>query len=40
MSFEAEYAERVAFDVRVPVADAAALVERLRSATGGRVELE
>jgi uncharacterized YigZ family protein len=40
VSFEAEYAERVAFDVRVPVADAAALVERLRSATGGRVELE
>ncbi|WP_256295822.1 IMPACT family protein [Haloarchaeobius salinus] len=37
--FDAEYAERVSFDVRVPVAEAAALRDRLRSATSGRVEL-
>jgi uncharacterized YigZ family protein len=39
VEFEADYGERVVFDVRVPVADAAALRDRLRSATSGRVEL-
>ena len=39
VAFEADYGERVRFDARVPVADAAALRDRLRSATGGRVEL-
>ena len=39
-AFDADYAERVTFDVRLPAADAAALVDRLRSATGGRVEVE
>jgi len=38
--FEADYAERVTFDVRLPAADAAGLVDRLKSATGGRVEVE
>ncbi|WP_440990406.1 IMPACT family protein [Haloarchaeobius baliensis] len=37
--FDADYAERVSFDVRVPVAEAEALRDRLRSATSGRVEL-
>jgi uncharacterized YigZ family protein len=37
--FDADYAERVAFDVRVPVADGEGLRDRLRSATSGRVEL-
>jgi len=39
VDFDAEYAERVTFEARVPVADAPALRDRLRSATGGRVEL-
>jgi len=39
-AFDADYAERVTFNVRLPAADAAALVDRLRSATGGRVEVE
>jgi uncharacterized YigZ family protein len=39
VDFEAAYEERVSFDVRVPVAEADALRDRLRSATGGRVEL-
>jgi uncharacterized YigZ family protein len=37
--FDADYAERVTFDVRVPVSEAEALRDRLRSATSGRVEL-
>lgn len=39
VEFDAAYAERVEFDVRVPVADADALRNRLRSATSGRVDL-
>nr|WP_233265089.1 YigZ family protein [Halomarina oriensis] len=39
VEFEAEYGEQVRFDVRVPVAESAALRDRLRSATSGRVEL-
>ncbi len=38
--FEAEYAERVSFDVRAPVATAPDLRERLLSATSGRVDVE
>ena len=37
--FEADYDERVTFAVRVPVPEADALRDRLRSATSGRVEL-
>ncbi|WP_254545497.1 IMPACT family protein [Halomarina pelagica] len=40
VQFDAAYEERVTFDVRVPVADADALVDRLRSATSGRAEVE
>jgi uncharacterized YigZ family protein len=40
VAFEADYGETVAFDVRVPVAEADALRERLRSATSGRVDIE
>jgi uncharacterized YigZ family protein len=40
VEFDADYGERVGFDVSVPVGDAAALRDRLRSATSGRVELE
>ena len=39
VEFEADYGESVAFDVRVPVAEAAALKDRLRSATSGRVDI-
>jgi putative IMPACT (imprinted ancient) family translation regulator len=39
LEFEATYEERVSFEVRVPVAEADALRDRLRSATGGRVDL-
>jgi uncharacterized YigZ family protein len=39
VEFDAVYEARVTFDVRVPVADAPDLRDRLRSATGGRVEL-
>jgi uncharacterized YigZ family protein len=38
VDFEADYGEAVAFDVRVPVADAEALRDRLRSATSGRAD--
>ncbi|MEF8807694.1 IMPACT family protein [Natronomonas sp.] len=38
VEFEADYGETVAFDVRVPVAEAEALRDRLRSATSGRVD--
>jgi len=40
VEFEADYAERVGFDVRVPVADVDGLLDRLRSATGGRVTVD
>jgi uncharacterized YigZ family protein len=39
VEFEAAYETRAAFDVRVPVAEADALRDRLRSATSGRVDL-
>jgi len=39
VEFDAAYEARVTFDVRVPVDDADGLRDRLRSATGGRVEL-
>jgi len=39
VEFDAAYEARVTFDVCVPAADAAALRDRLRSATGGRIEL-
>ncbi|MFB6170718.1 MAG: YigZ family protein [Haloarculaceae archaeon] len=38
VAFEADYGERVAFEARVPVAESAALKDRLRSATSGRVD--
>jgi uncharacterized YigZ family protein len=38
VDFEADYGEAVAFEVRVPVAEAAALRDRLRSATSGRAD--
>ncbi|MFO7925740.1 MAG: IMPACT family protein [Halobacteriota archaeon] len=37
--FDAEYGERVVFDVSVPTTDAAGVLDRLRSATSGRIEL-
>jgi uncharacterized YigZ family protein len=40
VEFDADYGERVSFAVRVPVDDAAALRDRLRSATSGRVEID
>jgi uncharacterized YigZ family protein len=39
VEFDAAYEARVTFEVRVPVDDADGLRDRLRSATGGRVEL-
>jgi uncharacterized YigZ family protein len=39
VEFAADYDEAVRFSVRVPVDDAAALKDRLRSATSGRVDL-
>jgi len=39
VAFDAEYTERVRFEIVVPVDDAAALCDRLRSATSGRIEL-
>lgn len=38
-TFEADYGERVTFDVSVPIAEADALLDRLRSATSDRIEL-
>ena len=38
--FDADYQEAVSFDVRVPLAEADAFRDRLRSATSGRVALE
>jgi len=40
VEFDAAYEARVSFEVRVPVDDADGLRDRLRSATGGRVEVE
>jgi uncharacterized YigZ family protein len=40
VEFDAEYGERVVVDARVPVEDAPALRDRLRSATSGRVDLD
>ena len=40
VEFEADYAETVAFEVRVPVADAEAVADRIRSGTGGRASFE
>jgi len=40
VEFDADYAERVAFDVRVPVDEGSALRDRIRSATSGRAEIE
>ncbi|MFC6716095.1 IMPACT family protein [Natrialbaceae archaeon GCM10025810] len=39
-AFDADYGADVSFDVRVPIAEAEALRDRLRSATSGRVDLE
>ena len=38
--FEADYQETVSFDVRVPLEEADAFRDRLRSATSGRADLE
>jgi len=40
VEFDADYEADVTFDVRVPVADAAALRDRIRSATSGRAVIE
>ncbi|AWB26551.1 IMPACT family protein [Halococcoides cellulosivorans] len=40
VEFDAEYAERVTFDVRVPSADREALEDRIASATSGRASVE
>ena len=40
VEFDASYEETAEFDVRVPVAEADALRERLRDATSGRVDIE
>ncbi|WP_255194834.1 IMPACT family protein [Halorarius litoreus] len=40
VEFDADYDERVTFAVRVPVAEASGLRDRIRSATSGRAELE
>lgn len=40
LEFEAEYTADVGFTVRVPVADAAALRDRIQSATSGRAAIE
>jgi uncharacterized YigZ family protein len=40
VAFDADYDATVGFSVRVPVAEAAALCDRLRSATSGRVDIE
>ena len=39
-AFDAAYEERVAFEVTVPVGEAAAVRDRIRSATSGRAEIE
>lgn len=40
VDFEADYAEQVTFEIRVPMTEAGTLRDRLRSATHGRVDLE
>jgi len=40
VEFDADYDERVRFDLRVPIAEVDDLVERLNSATSGRVEID
>ena len=40
VEFEADYGETVAFEVRVPVGDAEAVADRIRSGTGGRASFE
>ena len=40
VEFDAEYGTEATFEARVPVADAADLRDRLRSATSGRVDIE
>ncbi|QLH76507.1 YigZ family protein [Halosimplex rubrum] len=40
VKFDADYAERVAFDVRAPVDEGSALRDRIRSATSGRAEID
>lgn len=40
VEFDAEYDERVRFDLRVPVDEVEELVDRLNSATSGRVEID
>jgi len=38
--FDADYAERVSFEVRVPVEEAEGLRDRIRSATSGRADID
>lgn len=40
VAFDADYDERVRFDLRVPIAEVDDLVERLNSATSGRVDID
>ncbi|MGQ3330038.1 IMPACT family protein [Halorubrum sp. FL23] len=40
VEFDADYDERVRFALRVPVAEVESLVERLNSATSGRVDID
>ena len=40
VEFDADYGERVRFDLRVPVAEVDTLRERLNDATSGRVEID
>jgi putative IMPACT (imprinted ancient) family translation regulator len=40
VAFDADYGERARFELRVPVEEVDALVERLNSATSGRVEID
>ncbi len=40
VTFDADYGERVEFDVSVPITDEETLVDRLRSATSDRIELD
>jgi uncharacterized YigZ family protein len=40
VEFDADYGERVRFDLRVPVAEVEALRERLNDATSGRVDID
>jgi Uncharacterized conserved protein len=39
VEFEAEYGETVVFELRIPCSEAETLLERLRSATSGRVDI-